>query len=843
MTRRKSAAAPSPPAPALGAASLKEGWRAALAAVEEWFAAQGWTPFPFQREVWDAYHSGESGLLHAPTGVGKSYAVWLAPLLEWTAAQGGPEAARLHPAPRLKVLWLTPLRALAGDTAGALRAAVVGLGLPWTVELRTGDTSSAAKQRQRSAPPSALVTTPESLSLLLSYPDSRALFAGLELVVVDEWHELMASKRGVMAELGLARLRGWNPGLRTWGLSATLANLEQAARALVGVAEQAPRLVTGAMEKTLRVDTLIPAQIERFPWAGHLGMKLLPEVARAVGAATSTLIFTNTRAQTELWFQALIDAHPELAGAIALHHGSLEPELRRQIEERLRDGLLRCVVATSSLDLGVDFAPVDQVIQVGSPKGVARLMQRAGRSGHRPGAASRILCVPTHAFELIEFAAAREAVARGEIEARAPLEKPLDVLVQHLVTVALGGGFTAAEMLAEARTTWAYRELSEQEWLWCLGFVTHGGSALRAYPQYSKVVEEDGRYTVPSRQIATFHRMSIGTITSDSMLKVRFAKGGSLGSVEEGFIARLRPGDRFIFAGRVLELIQVRDMTAYVRKARGGQGVVPRWMGGRMPLSSQLAGAVRRTLAAARRGEYATAELGAVRPLLELQARWSRIPAPGELLVERVKTRDGYHIFLFPLAGRLAHEGLAVLLAYRLTQDAPRSISAFVTDYGVELLCADPFPDTLNWPRLLSPEHLLDDVLATLNTSELARRQFRDIARIAGLVFSGYPGSQKTARQLQVSSGLLYDVFRDYDPDNLLLAQARREVLEQQLDIARLRATLATLQAGEIVEVAAKRLTPLAFPIWAERFRTQVSSEEWSHRVQRMVLQLENAAR
>ncbi len=483
---------------------------------------------------------------------------------------------------------------------------------------------------------------------------------------------------------------------------------------------------------------------------------------------------------------------------------------------------------------------MDQVIQIGSPKGVARLMQRAGRSGHQPGAVSRILCVPTHAFELVEFAAVRQAIEAGQIEARLPLHKPLDVLAQHLVTVALGSGFVPGELLAEVRTTHAYADLSDQEWAWALGFVTNGGETLRAYEQYNKLAATEGVYRPTSRQIAQYHRMSIGTITSDGMIKVSYLKGGALGTIEESFIARLRPGDRFVFAGRVLELVLVKEMTAYVRKSNRSSGSVPQWMGSRMQLSSQLAGAVRVQLAAARAGRYDSAELLAVRPILELQRRWSRIPAPGELLIESAKTRDGYHTFIYPLAGRLVHEGLSTLVAFRMARETPRTLSAFATDYGFELLSPKPLELTeLDWRRYLSTERLLEDVLACVNETELARRQFRDIARVAGLIFAGYPGSRKQTRQLQASSGLIFDVFARYDPENLLLDQARREVLQQQLDLVRLEATLVAIAHQDIAPVQTGRLTPLAFPIWAQRTRTQVSSEDWNTRVQRMVLELE----
>jgi ATP-dependent Lhr-like helicase len=505
---------------------------------------------------------------------------------------------------------------------------------------------------------------------------------------------------------------------------------------------------------------------------------------------------------------------------------------------------LRAVVCTSSLDLGVDFTPVDQVIQIGSPKGVARLLQRAGRSGHQPGAVSRVLGVPTHALELAEFAAARDAVDQHAVEARHPIQRPLDVLVQHLVTIALGDGFAPASMLAEVRRTHAFNALTDQEWSWAMDFITRGGPTLTAYPQYAKVIQRDEMCLVESRRIGQMHRMSVGTITSDGALKVKYVGGRTLGTIEESFISRLRPGDRFLFAGRVLELVRVRDMTAQVRKASSISGAVPRWMGGRSPLSTQLANAIRVKLDDARRGRYTSDEMCLIRPLLELQRRWSRIPARDELLIEEIRYRDGHHGFVFTFAGRLVNEGLSALVAHRAAQLQPRTISVTANDYGFELLCAEPLDlDEAAWNALLTPDGLVDDLLACLNATELSRRQFREIARIAGLVFPGYPGQGKTARQLQASSDLFYDVFREFDPQNLLLDQSRREVLERELEVVRMRSTLERI-AGEVLTlVRPPRFTPLSFPLWVERIRSQqVSSERWLDRVQRMVAQLERAA-
>ncbi len=811
-----------------------------------WFARRGQTPFAFQRETWAAYLSGQSGLIHASTGTGKTYAAWLGPLLEWIAEH--PDEATwnaLDDVP-LRVLWITPLRALAADTEDALRLPLNDLGVPWTLEARTGDTSASVRNRQRKRLPTALITTPESLSLLLTRPDAAQLFRNLRAVIVDEWHELAASKRGVQTELALARLRCWAQAqestLRIWGLSATLGNLETALAILLG-AEGQGRLIQASLPKALRIESIIPETMERFPWAGHLGTRLLPQVVARIEAGETALVFTNTRAQAEIWYQALLDAKPDWAGLIALHHSSLERKTRDWVEQGLREGRLRCVVCTSSLDLGVDFTPVDNVVQVGSPKGVGRLLQRAGRSGHQPGAESRITCVPTHAFELIEVAAARDAITAGKIEARLPFERPLDVLVQHAVTIALGGGFCADELRDEVRTTYAYRDLLDDEWAWVLDFVTRGGEALRSYPEYARVTVQEGRYVVTDPQTARRHRMSIGTIVSDASLQVRYLRGGSLGHVEESFAARLRPGDRFTFAGRIVEFIRVREMTVWVRKASGKTGIVPRWSGSRMAFSSELSEAVRDKLEQARSGQFDSAEMQAVRPILELQARWSKIPAPDELLIEQTKTREGYHLFFYPFEGRLVHEGLAALFAYRISRLTPISFTLAVSDYGFELLSPElaPLKEAIE-VGLFSTRELLHDIPASLNATEMARRQFREIARIAGLVFQGYPGSQKTTKQLQASSGLLYDVFARYDPGNLLLGQANREVIERQLERSRLGRTLEHFTLGLVTIIETPRTTPFAFPLLIENIRETISSEKLSERVRKMQLQLERAA-
>jgi ATP-dependent Lhr-like helicase len=827
---------------------------------EAWFAARGWTVFPFQRAVWDAAAEGRSGLLHATTGSGKTYAVWFAALQR--AGYGerllgranalrsrtrrmpadASDTARSTPKTGLRVLWITPMRALAADTLRALQDAAPD----WQVEARTGDTSSAQRARQNKRLPDALITTPESLTLLLSHPDAADRFKQLQMIIIDEWHELMGNKRGVQTQLALARLRQWNPSLLVWGLSATLGNLERARDVLMpeGV------IIEGHVSKELLVDTLIPENPSRFPWGGHLGVQMLQPVIREIEQASTTLVFTNTRSQAELWYQHMLDARPDWAGLIALHHGSLDKEVREWVEQGLKQGQLKAVVCTSSLDLGVDFLPVERVLQIGSAKGIARLLQRAGRSGHAPGRISRLTLVPTQSMELLEAAGAIHAVAARDIEARPVPDKPLDVLVQHLVTVALGGGFRPDELLAEVRSAWSFRHLSDEEWQWALDFVARGGQTLTAYPEYRRVLpDEQGVYRVPDAAIGRRHRMGIGTIVSDSSLQVKYVSGGRLGSVEESFIARLRKGDHFLFAGRILEFVRLHEMTAYVRRATGAKGAVPRWQGGRMPMSSELAHAALEQLRLATLERYEGPEMQALKPLLEIQQRWSSLPTPDATVIETMHSREGRHLFMFPFAGRSVHVGLASLLAYRVGRMTPVTFSIAVNDYGFELLSAQE----LDWAPLLdaahgadvdlfSTEHLLEDVLASLNATEMSQRRFREIARIAGLVFQGYPGQGKSARQLQASSSLFFAVFRQHDAGNLLLTQAQREVLEQELELGRLRATLLELQARRVQFHAIKRATPFGFALMVERFREKLSTEKLSDRVARLVRELEKAA-
>ena len=811
------------------------------ARIDTWLSSRGWTAFPFQRAVWKAALKGESGLLHANTGAGKTFAVWFAAL-----QRAGLDTGRARAG--LRVLWITPMRALAADTQRALEDSAAELLPEWRIGARTGDTKSAERARQTRSMPAALVTTPESLSLMISNAAAHEQFRHLDMVIVDEWHELMGSKRGVQVQLALARLRRWRPELLVWGVSATMGNLDLARQVLLG--SDAGVLVEGDTRKKIVVDCLIPENVSRFPWGGHLGLQMLQPVIAEIEGHEATLVFTNTRSQAEIWYQNILEARPDWAGVIALHHGSLDREVREWVELGLKNGILKAVICTASLDLGVDFLPVERVLQIGSAKGVARLLQRAGRSGHAPGRVSRVTLVPTNSLELLEAAGAKKAVAARRIEGRYVPNKPFDVLVQHLVTVALGGGFRSAELYEEVRQAWSYRHLTEEEWQWALDFVARGGQSLTVYPEYRRVLPDDeGVYRVPDSAIGRRHRMGIGTIMSDATIQVKYMSGGRIGSVEESFISRLKPGDRFLFGGRILEFVRVHELTAFVKRASGSRGAIARWQGAKMPMSNELAHAALEELRLADQGVFDGPEMRAIEPLIAIQQRWSALPTSEVLVLESMKSREGYHLFVYPFAGRSVHMGLASLIAFRVGRAQPITFSIAINDYGFELMAPEP----VDWARmfdaptgagvdLFETARLLEDVIDSLNATQLSQQRFREVARIAGLVFSGYPGQPKSNRQLQASSSLFFEVFRKHDAGNLLLTQAEREVMEQELELTRLRDTLAELHARRIAYREVKRATPFGFALMVERFREKVSTEKLNDRVARMLRELEKAA-
>jgi ATP-dependent Lhr-like helicase len=827
--------------------------------VSNWLASHGRIPFAFQQETWEHIRKKRSGLVNAPTGCGKTYSVFLGAIIDFIDRHSSDYTSKKNNG--LQLLWITPLRALAKDIGRAMEEVITGLNMQWKVGIRNGDTDIAERQRQKKQMPEVLIITPESLHLLLAQRGYATIFSPLRIIAVDEWHELLGSKRGVQVELAISRILNCikssegDSNLCVWGISATIGNLDQAKEVLLAaVKESKGEIVRANMKKSIEVESIFPDEIEKYPWAGHLGIKLLPKVLPIINESKTTLIFINTRGMSEIWYQSLLTAAPELAGAIALHHGSVDMELRTWVEENLHTGKLKAVVCTASLDLGVDFRPVETVIQVGSPKGVARFLQRAGRSGHSPDAVSKIYFLPTHSLELIEAAALKSAIEEGLIESRQPMMMCFDVLIQYLNTLAISDGFLPEEIYKEISTTHCYQDITLEEWHRLLHFMREGGYALQQYDDYRKIEVEDGVYKIKSRRIAMRHRVHIGTIVSDAMMKVKFLSGGFIGMIEEYFISRLEPGDVFTLAGRTLEFVMIKDMTVIARKSTNKKSKVPSWNGGRMPLSANLGKKLRETLGKAMTNdrslvanEFAVPdssshipELAALQPLFELQKQLSHVPQNNELLIEHIETEDGFHLFVYPFEGRLVHEAMAAILAWRISKTRPITFSFAMNDYGFELLSDQPIPvDDSNVYELFSPKDLFHDIQHSVNSTEMARRKFRDVAVIGGLIFQGMPGEKKKARHLQASASLLFNVFSEYEPNNLLLKQSYSEVMEQQMEETRLKDMLHRIQNSTIVLQFPEQLTPFCFPIKVDSMREDLSSEKLEDRVRRMQKQLQ----
>lgn len=743
--------------------------------------------------------------------------------------------------PGLKVIWITPIRALAKEIELATLRAIDGLELPWKVGKRTGDTTSKEREAIKKSPPDILITTPESLHLMLASKHYPKLLKGLRALVCDEWHELVGSKRGVLMELALSRMKTVCPKMKIWGISATIGNMEEAAEVLFGDAVKDDwTFVRSGIKKRIDVASIFPDKVETLPWAGHLGAALLPKVLPIIRESKATLMFTNTRSQTEIWYQKLLDAAPDLAGVMAMHHGSMSRELRGWVEESLHDGTIQLVVCTSSLDLGVDFRPVETIIQVGSPKGAARFMQRAGRSGHQPGGASKIYFLPTHSLELVEAAALRVAAEKGYVEDRMPYLRSFDVLIQYLVTLAVSDGFRPEEILPEIRSTFSFNSIDDHEWSWILNFITSGGNSLHAYDEFHKVVVEDGVFKVVSRRVAQRHRLSIGTIVGDSALSVRYLNGKFLGTIEESFISRLKPGDVFIMAGRPLEFIRIKEMVAQVKPSKKKKGIIPSWGGGRMPLSAEMARVLRGQLMASH-GTEKEPELHFLEPLFDRQKEESIVPKEDEFLMEYFETDEGFHLLVYPFEGRFVHEGMGALLAYRLSLLRTVSVSIAMNDYGFELLSDTPIDvDQIVDNNLFSLSHLSEDIRASINATEMARRKFRDIASISGLVFKGYPGHVQKEKHIQSSSQLFFDVFSDHEPDNLLMTEAFEEVMTFQLEEYRMRKALERINSQKIVVARPNKPTPLAFPIMVDRLnREKLTNESLTDQIKKMKLAFE----
>jgi len=801
--------------------------------VEQWFKSQKWNAQSFQKQCWKAYAAGKNGMLHAPTGSGKTYALWGGIVAEMTQMEKPPKG--------LNALWITPLRALGVEIQKSTQKMLADFNPELQVGLRTADTPQSQRAKLLKTPPFGLVSTPESVHVLLANKNHQRYFSQLKVVVVDEWHELLGSKRGVQVELALAYLRSLLPNLKVWGISATLGNKELAREILLGPTVNFA-VIEAKIQKKIRVHSLLPKTMERFPWRGHLGIHLLPQVLKIVQKNKSTLIFTNTRAQCEIWFHRILEASPELAGSIAMHHGSIDKKIRLWVEEALRNETLKVVVCTSSLDLGVDFSPVENCIQIGSPKGVGRFIQRAGRSGHQPKAGSSIYFLPTHAMELIESVALQKGIKNQKIEDRIPYLNSYDVLIQFLMTLAVGAGFDPVKIYPVVTSSFCFQALDQERWQWILNFLIRGSQSLQHYDEYKKLISsEEGLLKAANKGIALRHRLSMGTIVSGNDLKIRYQKGGYLGSIEEWFIAKLKPGDTFAFSGKNLELLRIQKMEVIVKKSKVKQAKIPAWMGGRMSFSAHLSDLLKEALFEDQ--NKTTREFQSLLPVFDQQKKESVVPQPHELLIERFETKEGFHTVFYPFEGYALHEAMASLLAYRISLLSPISFSMSYNDYGFELLSDQAFSqEAFMDNNLFSSEHLFEDLVQSINISEMARRRFRDIAVISGLVFQGFPNKPIKSKHLQSGSQLFFEVFKDYEPDNLLYQQAIEETFDHGMERGRMQLVFEALEQKTIVWKNCSQPTPFSFPLITDRMRSKLSSESLEDRIKKMYLQLEKAA-
>lgn len=801
---------------------------------ENWFADNGWTPFEFQRKAWRAYHEGRSALVAVPTGSGKTYAAIGGPLVDMMT--------RARPTPaRTRIIYLTPLKALARDIVHALERPIEEMKLPFHVGLRTGDTSTRERTELRKHAPDILVTTPESLALLLTGATARESFVDVFAVVIDEGHELVGSKRGSLLELTLARLRAFAPQVRISALSATLGNLELAALILTG--EEDPLVIREKGTRAVHVDVLAPARLTAAPWFGYAGLAMVAELTHALDPNETQIIFTNTRGQAEAWHRHILEHNPDWEGQVALHHGSLSREERADVEEGAKSGRYRLVVATSSLELGVDFPLVGRVYQIGSVKSLARAVQRAGRGYHRPGESSSLTVCPTSLYELLEIRALKRALNAGVFESKTPLAQPLDVFVQFLLNCAFNEGFTKQEIKDLCATTYSFREIGDAELDWALAFLVSGGRTLGAYPQFLKLRQEGERYVFSAPHIARLHRMNIGTIVSDTEVTVKFMGGKSLGQIAETFASRLKKGDVFQFAGKDLEVMNLRETTLYVRRASEGAEVKIIWTGQILPISAVLASHLPAAVAELAHAEdiddLKSEELRRLWPAAVKQKRVSHVPRENEILAELWTSREGHHLFLYPFAGRAVHEGLGHLLAYRIAKHKANTISVSCNDHGLELMATEPFPSESEMRTILSDlERLAEDIEASLNFNELSKRAFREVARVSGLIQSSFAGRSQTQRNLQMSSSLLYDVFERYEPGHPLVRQAKNEVKAQQLQMDRLFQEIARWNRSDWIFKQLPQLSPFAFPIFAERIHSRVSTESLQQRIARFQKQV-----
>ncbi|WP_082137805.1 ligase-associated DNA damage response DEXH box helicase [Aquamicrobium sp. LC103] len=798
-----------------------------------WFAGRGWAPRAHQLDLLARARSGASALLIAPTGAGKTLAGFLPSL---TDLAGRPKRRPGEAQRGVHTLYISPLKALAVDIERNLGRPVAEMGLDIRIETRTGDTPSHKRQRQKLAPPDILLTTPEQLALLLSSKDAERFFSDLRYVVLDELHSLVTSKRGHLLSLGIARLRRFVPDLRTIGLSATVAQPDELRRWLV------PQNPPGAMADIITVEggarpviTILESE-ERVPWAGHSARYAIDDIYRAILDHRTTLLFVNTRSQAEFLFQELWRINEESL-PIALHHGSLDVARRRRVEKAMEANSLRAIVATSTLDLGIDWGDVDLVIHVGAPKGASRLAQRIGRSNHRMDEPSRAILVPANRFEVLECRAALEANYLGAQDTPPLIAGALDVLAQHVMGMACAEPFDAAALLAEIRAAAPYTELDEDTFARVVDFVATGGYALRSYERYARIRQtKDGLWRVSHPRFAQQYRLNVGTIVEFPMLNVRMTRqrgrganvagGPVLGKIEESFIEALSPGDTFLFAGKVLRFEGIRENECYVSNAPGQDAKVPVYAGGKFPLSTYLAGEVRAMLADPKRWK---ALPGQVSEWLAIQKIKSVLPSRDDLLVETFPRGSRHYMVAYPFEGRLAHQTLGMLLTRRLERAGARPLGFVATDYSLAVwahgdIGAMHESGELPFSTLFDEDMLGDDLEAWLDDSYLLKRTFRACAVISGLIETRHPGKEKTGRQVTVSTDLIYDVLRTHDPDHILLRATRSDAATGLLDVRRLGEMLSRIK-GRIVHKQLTRISPLAVPVMLEIGKERVKGE------------------
>ena len=794
---------------------------------ERWFANKGWRPRPHQLAMARHGLADEGALLISPTGGGKTLAGFLATLME---LQGPHDTKGIH------TLYVSPLKALAVDIARNLEAPIAEMGLPITVETRTGDTPHDRRQRQRRKPPDILITTPEQVSLLVADAEAGKLLAHLRCVILDELHALVPSKRGALLSLALTRVRAHAPTARMVGLSATVADEDALRHWLAPVGKPPVALVKGASGAP--PDITILKSEQRVPWAGHSARYAVPEIYGALKSAGMSIIFVNTRSQAERLFQDLWEANDDHL-AIALHHGSLDIAQRRKVEAAMAAGRLRAVVATSTLDLGIDWGNVDLVIQVGAPKGSSRLLQRIGRANHRLDEPSRALLVPSNRFEVLECEAAALAAADNAQDTDYPTIMKLDVLAQHILGRAVAGPFHADELYAEVVSAFTYRRLSREIFDLALDYVATGGYALKSYERYAKLKRmNDGRWRLSHPRLGQQYRLNVGTIVESPMLKVRLASvksrtkrrvltgGRVLGELEEYFLSQLAVGDTFLFSGEVLRFEGLDEFGALVTRAAGREPMVPSYQGGKFPLSTYLAGRVRAMLGDPGQWPHLPAQ---VRDWLAVQRWKSVVPSAHQMLVETFPRASKHYLVCYPFEGRLAQQTLGMLLTRRLERRGARPLGFVASEYALVIWTVADLSSLvargrLSLAELFDEDMLGDDLDAWLAESALMKRTFRDAALIAGLIERRHPGKDKTGRQVTVNTDLIYDALRTHQPDHILLRAAWDDAASGLIDIHRLGDMLRRIK-GQIVHRALDQVSPLAVPVLLEIGRESIYGE------------------